>query len=668
MACILRKSGGDGRKRPNGGRALEQSGHPALPDTAAGAAKTPWNWRQVGLLLLAVIAAQAVYWLILDQHLFHSPRAETPPMVEQTATAIARLPDVTPAAVANAQYKATPLPHTHCCDAAAFAVRIQFQVDTVPDSGLGVISLLQVDNYRMAVNGSTLVAPGRLAMRGGSYHGQRTHLTRIPAGLLKVGTNELTYVTVRNGFPYTDLYPPLIGEYNAMQAFSGARLWLVYDYHIVIGVLLALLGLIAAIMVVRSDDWRFAMWLSLLCAACVGHAVYTLWLDIPVDGFGRMALFFAVNMAIPTALLCFVDSWTGRPMRWLQPAAMAGYAAAMAVILYYLYEVAMPDGFDTPTVLWVWFLCAYAVAVVARLMWHFAAQRETRIVESALLTVLAATIAKDAIAAQWPEWMLGEGNLLAASPFLLVAMMLAFVARNFRLFQSQNALSSLLQAKVEQREAELAVAHAREQDLVRQQAHDAERRRIMQDIHDGLGSQLMSMMLSARLGKAEPAQVAEGLQGVIDEMRLMVDSMDSVGESLPSALATFRARVAPRVAEAGFAMDWQQPDTFAAPDYGPRDVLQIFRILQEAVTNALKHSGGDAIRVAVEPRGDGALSIAISDNGAGGAAKGDAGRGMVNMYSRAKAAGADLSITSDAGRGTHIALHLPARLPHLAVA
>ena len=73
---------------------MEQLGHPALPDTAAGAAKTSWNWRQVGLLLLAVIAAQAVYWLILDQHLFHSPRAETPPMVEQTATAIARLRDV----------------------------------------------------------------------------------------------------------------------------------------------------------------------------------------------------------------------------------------------------------------------------------------------------------------------------------------------------------------------------------------------------------------------------------------------------------------------------------------------------------------------------------------------------------------------------------------------
>lgn len=47
--------------------------------------------------------------------------------------------------------------------------------------------------------------------------------------------------------------------------------------------------------------------------------------------------------------------------------------------------------------------------------------------------------------------------------------------------------------------------------------------------------------------------MAEGLQSVIDEMRLMVDSMDSVGESLEAALATFRARIQPRVEAAGFA-------------------------------------------------------------------------------------------------------------------
>lgn len=130
--------------------------------------------------------------------------------------------------------------------------------------------------------------------------------------------------------------------------------------------------------------------------------------------------------------------------------------------------------------------------------------------ESVLLTVMATALVFDAITNWFPEWGIGEGNLLNGSAFLLLAMTAAFLARNFRLFQSQGALNEMLQAKVTQREAELAEAALREQALVRAQAHDAERRRIMRDLHDGLGSQLMTMMLSARLGEADPPRWPRG--------------------------------------------------------------------------------------------------------------------------------------------------------------
>jgi len=193
--------------------------------------------------------------------------------------------------------------------------------------------------------------------------------------------------------------------------------------------------------------------------------------------------------------------------------------------------------------------------------------------------------------------------------------------------------------------------------MMRQQAHDAERRRIMQDIHDGLGSQLMSMMLSARLGEAEPAQVAEGLQAVIDEMRLMVDSMDSVGESLEAALATFRARMQPRVVAAGLQFDWTQADDLDLPNYGPREVLQLFRILQEAVTNALKHSNASRLAVEIGHEGKGAVIVRISDNGLGMATP-DVGKGLANMKRRAEAIGAGFALSSVPGEGTQVCLHL----------
>lgn len=624
------------------------------------------NWRQLGKLVAMICLVQAVFWLLIDRPMFRAERAEAPPQIEQTATRIARIDAPTLAAARAVRLEDVQLPWTHCCDTANFAAEITLNVDDVPATGLGIISTLQVDNYRLYVNDTLLVGEGSVTPGAGTFHGQKTFLTRIPAGLLRQGSNTLTYITLRDGFPYTDIYPPLVGEYDAMQAYSAARLWTMNEFANYAAMLLGLLGLLATVMVFRSDDWRFAAWLSVLCGALVANYLYGLWLAPPFDGWWRMGLFFAINMFVPVALLCFIDAWTGHPMRWLIPAAMGIFGAALVYVLWRLLTTAMPDAYDVPVVVWFWVLAGFSAATLARLLWHFARERETRLLESALMSVLVVATVMDAITNLCPDSTLGEGNLQNAAPFLMLAMVTAFLARNFRLFQSQSALSTMLQDKVDQREAELAVAYAREQELVREQAHDAERRRIMQDIHDGLGSQLMSMMLAARMGQAEPPRVAQGLQSVIDEMRLMVDSMDSVGESVEAALATFRARIQPQVLAAGIAFDWQQAEDLAFPAFGPRDTLQLFRILQEAVTNTLKHSGAQRLAVTVADDADGRVAITVTDNGSG-AAQAGAGRGLANMSRRADAISADFAVEAATGAGTKVHLILPAAEARAAV-
>ncbi len=91
-----------------------------------------------------------------------------------------------------------------------------------------------------------------------------------------------------------------------------------------------------------------------------------------------------------------------------------------------------------------------------------------------------------------------------AMPFLVLGLVAAFLARNVRLFQSSASLNTMLEQQLTERTVELEAAHARETELVRDQA-TRERQRIMRDMHDGLGSQLMSMLLAARRGEAEPA-------------------------------------------------------------------------------------------------------------------------------------------------------------------
>jgi signal transduction histidine kinase len=228
------------------------------------------------------------------------------------------------------------------------------------------------------------------------------------------------------------------------------------------------------------------------------------------------------------------------------------------------------------------------------------------------------------------------------------------------LFRSSSQINDLLQAQLDQRTSELATAHDREKHLVRKQALDEERQRIMRDMHDGLGSHLMSMLMMASRGEAKHTEYADGLQLVIDEMRLMIDSMDSVGESLRAALTTFKRRIVPRAQGAGFTVNWNDQSGSDVPEYGPRDVLQIFRILQEAITNALKHSGGDTIDIDIEQSGENALQISVSDNGKGIEAPPERGRGLKNMRARANGIGAEFDLDSS-DTGARITLILRGR-------
>lgn len=83
--------------------------------------------------------------------------------------------------------------------------------------------------------------------------------------------------------------------------------------------------------------------------------------------------------------------------------------------------------------------------------------------------------------------------------------------------------------------------------------------------------------------------------------------------------------------------------------------LNIFRIVQEAIHNALKHSGADTVHVAVNSSE--LISIEVTDNGKGmGADTYTDGNGLLNMQARAKEAGMKISVTSAAQQGTAVTL------------
>jgi signal transduction histidine kinase len=308
------------------------------------------------------------------------------------------------------------------------------------------------------------------------------------------------------------------------------------------------------------------------------------------------------------------------------------------------------------------------VVAAALLAWEIARDGLTRFAERFLLIICFGAIALDRsgpglftvyspLASDTPlslQWMPMIGSLVGFAMVFALAKH-AEAARGTIL-----SANLTLEHRLNEREVQLREVYASREKILAQQATTEERQRIMRDMHDGLGSNLMSMLLAARRGDAEPAKVAEGLQSVIDEMRLLIDSMDSVGESLGSAFAIFRERVQPRVKSAGMAFDWHDETGGNLPDFGPRTVLQVFRIMQEAVTNALKHSGGNVLQVTLSfsPDPAFALRLAIADDGAGMGKTNPRGKGLSIMASRASEIGGRVDVVTG-GRGVTVLLDLP---------
>lgn len=192
------------------------------------------------------------------------------------------------------------------------------------------------------------------------------------------------------------------------------------------------------------------------------------------------------------------------------------------------------------------------------------------------------------------------------------------------------------------RERELLASHEQLRLLEREQALAAERQRLMQDMHDGIGSSLMSALRVAERGTAPPAQLAQLLRDCIDDLKLAIDSLEPADADLLALLAAVRFRLAPRLRAAGITLTWSVQDLPPLPWLEPRNALHVLRIVQEVLTNILKHSGAGAIDLATAHAGDEVL-VRIRDDGSGFSGDGQdggAGKGLANVRYRTQALGA----------------------------
>ncbi|MEV3872103.1 GAF domain-containing sensor histidine kinase [Streptomyces sp. NPDC049906] len=221
---------------------------------------------------------------------------------------------------------------------------------------------------------------------------------------------------------------------------------------------------------------------------------------------------------------------------------------------------------------------------------------------------------------------------------------------------AQHAAIALTNARLYERSRELTIAE--------------ERSRLAHELHDAVSQKLFSLRLTAQAATAlvdrDTARAKDALNQVAalaaeaaDELRAAVVELRPAALDEDGLVATLRTHVQVLDRVHSARVTYRGHLACALPATQEEAVL---RVAQEALHNALRHSGAERVDVLLEPHGRGAV-LRVTDDGAGfdPEAVRHAGRhlGLVSMRDRADGVGGTLTVTSEPGQGTTIQMEVP---------
>ena len=192
----------------------------------------------------------------------------------------------------------------------------------------------------------------------------------------------------------------------------------------------------------------------------------------------------------------------------------------------------------------------------------------------------------------------------------------------------------------------------------------AERVRIAQDLHDGVGAHLFQALALLEAQHVEPSVIRRSIENAMWCLRVEMGVLDNADASLLERLASLRGSLQPLLNARGVQMVWQMPQE--EDDLSPQghQGLHLAMLAQEAISNSLRHSQCKVLQVKLRCAGA-QWQLVIADDGCGYESRGasdaqilclDKGRGMRSMQQRAKQANALIQIETLPGQGTRISV------------
>jgi len=510
------------------------------------------------------------------------------------------------------------------------------------------------------LNGQTVHEGGRFT-EPVSRQCHRPQLVALPAALLRPGDNVLD-LQVR-GYALAEvssrqraggLSAVEFGPWDAMAAHHARRLVFATRLPEVLSGALVLMG---SFMFVMGWFNRAQSYLAYFGALMVSWSLLLarLWAtDLPFANATTETGLAALMAFVTLAAVQFLMRYAKHRRRWLDLAlplqCLLMPATLLALGPQRLYLAAG-----------AWYVLLSLQVLVAASFYLVQARRHRSRqfwTMAALLGVVSVSLLVELIAMGWnldSRW-LHVAQLVPALAFL--ALGLRLMQQYGRAFQTAEQNRAELEVRIREATAQIERNFAQLSELKVEQVTDRERKRIAADLHDDLGAKLLTIVHTS-----DDQRISTLAREALEEMRLSVRGLTGKPVKLNDALGDWRAEVVSRLSQSGVQGEWSAPPDEEVPQtLSSRAYVQTTRILREAVSNIIKHSGASqcSVRCTID---NGDFQLVVQDNGKGIPTELDGrldkGHGMASMKGRAKQLQGQCLVESSPGYGTVIRLTLP---------
>jgi signal transduction histidine kinase len=444
-----------------------------------------------------------------------------------------------------------------------------------------------------------------------------------------------------------------IGPQALLAAEHDQRLfWNVTSVQIV-AVVLAVLGLVSLALgwVNRRESYLgYFGWLSMAWSVM---SIRLWWREPPWDT-GVMEFLFCTGFApVAGLVVLFLLSYAELRSRRIEIAL-----AAQCVLLPATLLLAGPNHLFSVASAWYVLLMAEVFAAIGQYLRATWGRRRDDFLPMVLLLLALGFAAVVELGVQHGQLNLPRVQMLQfTAPLMFIGVAVRLLQMFAHALHAAEAGRNTLELRVQEASAEIERNFAQLAELRVEQVTEKERKRIAGDLHDDLGAKLLTIVHTS-----ESERISTLAREALEEMRLSVRGLTGKPMRLADALADWRAETVLRLGQANIEADWRSPAEETGELLPARGFVQTTRILREAVSNIIKHSGAShcKVRCAISDR---QFGLTIQDNGKGIPmeldGKLDRGHGMSSMKHRAKQMQGQCLVESGPGYGTVIRLTLP---------